>query len=206
MRLLKQEMNRPRIFNACLACAAALLIAFLPGCQTGPTPKNADAAPRTDTSYQPGDRIIIDFADNAGVPQNWQQTVREDGTITLPLNQTLQAVGKQKGELEEAIRKLYVPKILKRLTVNIRPQQQTYFVRGEVKAPGQKEHTGLITALKAIATAGDFTDFAKKTNVEIIRGSTGERIIMNAEDAIRNPALDVPIYPGDSIHVNRRYF
>jgi polysaccharide biosynthesis/export protein len=199
-------MNCRRFFQVALFSGASLLVLFQFGCATPPNVAKPDDVHRVDTSYQPGDKVVIDFADNQGLPNQWQQAVREDGTITLPLNQTVKAAGKRKGELEEEIRKLYVPKILKRLTVNVRPQQQSYFVRGEVKTPGQKEHTGLITALKAIATAGDFTDFADRSDVEIIRGSTGERIKVNAKDAIKNPNLDVPVYPGDTVHVSRRYF
>jgi protein involved in polysaccharide export with SLBB domain len=154
--------------------------------------------------YLPGDKILIDF--DQGLPPQWQQVVREDGTITLPLNKSIVASGKRKGELEDAILKLYVPDTLKRLTVNIRSEERTYFVEGEVRTPGQRPHTGLITATKAIAAAGDFTDFAKKTDVEIIRGSTGEVIHMNAKKALRDPSLDVPVFPGDRVHVNRRFF
>lgn len=160
---------------------------------------------RINTTFQPGDRIAIDFADNQGLPNSWQQTIREDGTITLPLGQSLRAAGLRKGELEQAIQELYVPHILKRLTVNVRSEQRSYFVSGEVKNPGQKEHTGLITAMKAIAASGDFTDFANKSKIEIFR-STGEKIKVNGKKALRDASKDVPVYPGDRVHVYRRIF
>jgi polysaccharide export outer membrane protein len=158
-----------------------------------------------DTTYRPGDKILIDFADNPSMPASWPQTVREDGTITLPQNQTLVAAGKQKRELEQEIRALYVPKLLRRLTVNVRAEERSYFVRGEVKQPGQRPHTGLMTALKAIAAAGDFTDFANRRRIEIIRGD-GEKIMMNGKKALNDPSEDVPVYPGDTIYVHRRFF
>lgn len=159
----------------------------------------------TSTVYRPGDRINIDFADNPGLPSNWQQTVREDGTITLPLGKTLRAAGLRKGELETAIRDLYVPDILKRLTVNVRADQRSYFVSGEVKNPGQKEHTGLITALKAVAAAGDFSDYANKSKIEVIRAN-GEQIQVNGKKVMDGEIADVPVYPGDRVHVHRRFF
>lgn len=150
--------------------------------------------------------MVIDFADSPGIPTSWPQTVREDGTITLPHNKTITAAGKKKGEIEKEIYDLYVPTLLRRLTVNVRAEDRFFFVRGEVKQPGQRPHTGSITALKAISAAGDFTDFANRNRVEIIR-SSGEKIVMNARKALEKPQeLDIPVYPGDTIYVHRRFF
>lgn len=191
----------------------ALVVGLQMGCVTTDTvppmaedPALAPVTPGlTSTEYRPGDRINIDFIDTPGLPSNWQQTVREDGTITLPLGQTLRAAGLRKGDLESGIRDLYVPRILRRLTVNVRAEQRSYFVSGEVKTPGQKEHTGLITALKAVAAAGDFTDFANKSKIEVIRAN-GEKIKVNGKKALDDPSRDVPVYPGDRVHVHRRLF
>ena len=158
----------------------------------------------TDTSFRPGDRVEIQFTDTQGLPPSWQQTVREDGTITLPLNKTVRAADLRKGELETAIRDVYVPHILRRLTVNVRADRRSYFVSGEVKLPGEKEHTGQITAMRAIATAGDFTDFANKSKIEVFR-SNGEKVQVNGKKALKDPSKDVPVYPGDRVHVHRRY-
>jgi polysaccharide export outer membrane protein len=158
----------------------------------------------TETSYTHGDKLIIDF--DIGLPSNWEQTVREDGSIALPMNKSVIAMGKRKAQLEQEIQEIYVPNILKRLTVNVRSENRSYFVQGEVRTPGQRPHTGLITAMKAIAAAGDFTDFAQKSNVEVIR-SSGEKIHMNAKKALKDPGrYDVPVYPGDTVYVHRRFF
>lgn len=159
-----------------------------------------------DTTYRPGDKIIIDFTDSPGMPPSWPQTVREDGTITLPLNQTLMAAGKKKGEIEQEIHRIYVPNMLRRLTVNVRADERTYFVRGEVKVPGQKPHTGSITALKAVGAAGDFTDYANRSRIEVIRAN-GQKLTVNGKRALEDPAKhDVPVYPGDTVYVHRRFF
>jgi polysaccharide biosynthesis/export protein VpsN len=193
-----------RVFAVCLFL---VVLGLQLGCETTGSGSSGEVgAPpnqrKTDTTYSPGDKIIIDF-DN-GFPPNWVQIVREDGMVTLPLNKTILAAGKKKGELEQEIQRLYVPNTLRRLTVNIRSEERSYFVQGEVRNPGQRPHTGLISAMKAIAAAGDFTDFAKKTDVEIIRAN-GEKVHMNAKKALKDPArYDVPVYPGDTVHVNRR--
>ena len=192
------------------ACLSLVLLALQLGCETtggGGEHVNTGAPVSrgaTDTTYSPGDKIIIDF--DQGFPPAWQQVIREDGPITLPLNKSIVAAGKKKGDLEQEIQKIYVPNTLRRLTVNVRSEERSYFVQGEVRTPGQRPHTGLITAMKAIAAAGDFTDFAKRTDVEIIRAS-GEKIHMDAKKALKDPArYDVPVYPGDTVHVNRRFF
>jgi len=194
----------------------SLLLGFQVGCASpdGGATYSGDSAVEpaqpavpssTSTEYRPGDRITIDFADNSGVPSNWEQTVREDGTITLPLGKTIKAAGLKKGELETGIRDLYVPHTLRRLTVNVRAEQRSYFVSGEVKNPGQKEHTGLITALKAVAAAGDFTDYADKSEIDVIR-SSGEKVRVNGKKVMKGEIADVPVYPGDTVRVHRRWF
>lgn len=181
-----------------------LLVGLQLACQTPPEVTDTPL-PTTKTTYYNGDKILIDFTDNTGLPPTWQQTIREDGTISLPLNQTLLAGGKTKGELEQAIRELYVPKLLTRLTVNIRADSRYYFVQGEIDNPGQREHTGNITVMKAIAAAGDFTDFADKSNIELIRAN-GQKIKVDGKRALKNPAYDQPVYPNDTVHVHRRWF
>lgn len=158
-----------------------------------------------DTTYRPGDKLMIDFTNAPDMPPTWLQTVREDGTVTLPHNLTLTVSGKKKGEVEQEIHSLYVPKMYRRLTVNVRADDRFFFVRGEVKTPGQRPHTGSITALKAISAAGDFTDFANRKKVEIVR-TNGEKLFLNATKALENPDLDIPVYPGDTVYVHRRFF
>ncbi|HEX7860114.1 MAG TPA: polysaccharide biosynthesis/export family protein [Verrucomicrobiae bacterium] len=195
-----------------LFCLSVAMITQM-GCETtgsggdGVVDASATDAPpistTTDTTYRPGAQIKINFADNNGIPPTWEQTVREDGTITLPLGQTIRAADLRKGELEAAIHDLYVPRILRRLTVSVKAEEQSYFVSGEVKTPGQRMHTGAITAMRAIAAAGDFTDFAKKDQIEIFRAN-GEKVEVNGKKALKDPKNDRPVYPGDRVHVHRR--
>ncbi len=208
----KEMMSRSLMSRIVVACFT-LVIGLQLGCASldndsagmGTNPPPVAMNLSTDTSFRPGDRIEIQFTDSIGLPPSWQQTVREDGTITLPLNKTVQAAGLRKGELEAAIRDVYVPEILRRLTVNVRADRRFYFVSGEVKVPGEKEHTGHITAMRAIATAGGFTDYAKKTKIEVIR-TNGEKVRLNGKKALDDPSKDVPVYPGDQVHVYRRIF
>lgn len=155
--------------------------------------------------FRTGDKITVEFTDvSGGLPPAWEQSVREDGRITLPLNVSVVAAGKDKGQLEREIHASYVPKYFKRLTVNVKPEDRWYWVRGEVKTPTQLKYTGSISVMQAIAAAGDFTDYADKRDIQVTR-STGESFRIDGKDVIQNPSRDVPVYPGDTITVHRRF-
>jgi len=72
-----------------------------------------------------------------------------------------------------------------------------------VRASGRQEYLGPTTVLKAIATAGDFTDFADRKNVILTRAD-GSQIAVDCIKAATDPALDLPVYPGDKIEVKIR--
>jgi polysaccharide export outer membrane protein len=151
-----------------------------------------------------GDTLTVNFADLPTATAPLDVRVREDGTITLLLNQTFKAAGKSVGELEREIRERYVPKLYVNLTVSIHVQNVFYFVGGEVKAPGKQQYTGRTTVIRAIQSAGDFTDFAKKTKVKLIRSNGKKILVINVPDAMNHPEKDLEVFPGDKIYVPRR--
>ncbi len=130
--------------------------------------------------------------------------IADDGTITLPLIGTVQAAGKTPGELQDIITGLYVPKYYVRLAVTVTAPNRVYYVGGEVVHPGPEEYIGETTVTKAIQAAGDFTQFASHT-VWLTRAD-GTRIKVKVNDALSDSSKDPAIYPGDQIHVPRRYF
>jgi protein involved in polysaccharide export with SLBB domain len=200
-----------------LVCSGLLLT----GCKTGSSQQYSDlpgttAAETTNAApvppvvsgtdmFRPGDTMTITFTDTPDTKAPMTQQVREDGTITLLENQTFVVTNKTRGPLEQEIRARYVPKIYLRLTVSITPMSQFFYVGGEVKAPQRQLYTGPITVLKAIQSCGDFTDFANKKQVSLVRND-GRTLTVNCVKAIKNPTLDLPVYPGDKIHVPRSVF
>jgi protein involved in polysaccharide export with SLBB domain len=134
------------------------------------------------------------------------ERIKEDGTITLLEGKTFNAAGKTRGQLEKEIHDWYVPSYYLKMTVSVRQQKETqfYYIRGEVKMPGRQVYISRITVLRAIGSAGDFTDFAKKTHVQLIRANGGKAITVNAKKALKNAALDLEILPGDTVFVPRR--
>jgi polysaccharide export outer membrane protein len=172
------------------------------GATNTPAPTPALAVNGGDTLHI-GDPLVITFTDCPNPPPAFTVRIGEDGTITLIWNQTFIASGKGRGELEREIRARYVPSIYRDLTVTIIQAERWYFVRGEVKSPNRYAYPGPTSVLKAIAAAGDFTEFASKTTVQLTRAD-GSKTTVNCLKAQKDPRLDPSIYPGDSIFVKRR--
>lgn len=153
-----------------------------------------------------GDMLTIDFSGVSNPPEKVQTRIKEDGTINLPLIGKVPAAGLTRGELEEEIHNRYVDRFFNRLTVNVLAENRFIYVSGEVKDPGRVIYSGDMTVLKAIAAAGDFTDFANRGNIQVTRRS-GEIITVDAEEARENPQEeDIQVLPGDRIDVKRRWF
>jgi polysaccharide export outer membrane protein len=154
-----------------------------------------------------GSSLTIILLDTPTPIPPFEGKIKEDGTITLTLNQLFTAAGKTPGALEQEIRGRYVPKYFKYMTVAIRQDKDTlwYYVDGEVKAPNRYIYTSRITVLKAITSASGFTDFANKKKVKLTRAD-GRTQIVNCVKARENPNLDLEVYPGDKIYVPRRFW
>jgi protein involved in polysaccharide export with SLBB domain len=155
--------------------------------------------------FRVGDSLTITFMDTPTLIPSFEGRIKEDGTITLTLNQTFKADGKTRGDLEKDIRARYVPDYFKQMTVTVKQQENTrwFYINGEVRSPARQIYTSRITVLKAIASASGFTDFANKKKVKLTR-LDGRTQTVNCVKALDNPRLDPEVYPGDTIHVPRR--
>jgi polysaccharide export outer membrane protein len=169
---------------------------------TSSTPTNGAPSGR----LRVGDSLTITYSDAPNPIVPYEGRIKDDGTITIPpYNQEFTAAGKNVRELEQEIRTRYVPKFYLNLTVSVKSQDLVYTVNGEVRTPNRYVLAGQMTALGAIATAGGFTDYAKKTKVQITRAD-GKKLTVNCVKAVAHPELDLPIYSGDKINVPRRLF
>jgi protein involved in polysaccharide export with SLBB domain len=194
------------------------LLTGLTGCQSTPSATGAsgetgaigtNAQPQN--AYNPevlqsGDTLYITFYDVPQQAMPVEVQIRPDGTIPLMEGKVFQAAGMTRSELEKEIQKVYVPAYYPRMTPVIKPKEDTrlYYVGGEVRQPGGQFYRARTTVIKAIQSAGDFTDFANKRRVELTRSGAKKPVIINATKARRNPELDLEVYPGDRIHVPRR--
>jgi len=159
---------------------------------------------KADTIYA-GNRITITYSGLSNPPLPHKEQVREGGQIKPPmLEQPVMAAGKTVGELQDELHRLYVPAYFKTLTITVENQERYFFVGGEVRMPGQRPYLSQMTVLKAIQSAGDFTDFANRRKVSVTR-SDGTTEIVDCKKAIKDYRRDPPVYPGDKIHVPRRW-
>ena len=155
----------------------------------------------------PGTRITIVFSGIRNSPEPHTEQIRDDGFIAPPLLdavgvERVKAAGLTTGELQSELRRLYVPKLFRTVTITVTIDERYFFVGGEVRSPGQKPYLSDMTLLKAIQAAGDFNEYASKGSVLIIR-SDGRREEVDAREAQRDPSKDPKIFPGDIITVPR---
>jgi len=187
-----------------LACCLGLACES-PGSGGGRTKAGTGASKGDSTDIlRAGEKIQVALSDIPNGPPAAEMTISEDGKITLHLDQTFVAAGKTRSQLEAEIRARYVPNFYTKMTVTVRQEDRFVYVGGHVKQPNRYPFTPGLTLLKAIAAAGEFSEFGKKTEVTITRGDRTQ--VVDCLKALQEPSLDVPLFPNDRIHVPRRYF
>lgn len=206
-------MKLDRIVAWLSGMASVVMLCLMTGC-VDPAVTNISQADLGGTNALPsimdilqvGNRITISVTD-IPEPRILEETIGDDGYLTLPFNERILAKGKTKGQLQDEIVARYVPKYFQRMTVSIKADDRFFSISGEVRNQTRMLYVGQMTVLKAIAAAGGFTEFAKKTRVYIHRPGLEKPLRVNAARALDNPAkYDVPIYPNDHIEVERRVF
>lgn len=152
--------------------------------------------------------------------------VDQDGTITLPLIESVRVGGKTIAEARALIRGLYEKDYLVSADVDIalvassqtnkvaevaKPKLLKFTVSGQVKKPGIVEipEGEKLTLVEAILLAGDFTNVANKNKVSIMRVDKGSQkvFVEDVEAMLINPkSKRFEILPGDVISVKQTIF
>lgn len=180
----------------------AAVAAVAPGAAPGASPA-ASVADGVAYKIRAGDSLIITIRTLQS--EQMELLVDEKGEIRLPFIGAIPVSGLTIGELESSIAKQYVDKkIYKVVTAHVFVPMRSFFVRGEVRAPGRYPIMGSVTLLQAIATASGYTDFADPRDVRIKRGD--KMIRANAREAEKNTEKDLPIEAGDVISVERSWY
>ena len=153
------------------------------------------------------DLVIVTFSGLGNdTPPAHQERVKDDGTITLQLIGTVRARDKTPGQLQKEIRQLYVPRFYKpNLNVTVAGEQRYFYVQGRVRAPNRYAYGGDLTVTKAVASAGDFDDFADRREVTLFR-SDGTKYTVNCKKVLTDPRLDRKVYPGDTVFVPQKWW
>lgn len=133
--------------------------------------------------------------------------VRPDGRISFPLVQDLLAAGVSPGELKARIEQRLSEYIEAPSVTVIVDAIQSYriYVTGKVQKPGGITVEKPITVLQAVTMAGGFQDYAKDTEMTVIRNYGNENIVFkfNYRDVIqgKNPQQNIFLRSGDVVVV-----
>jgi protein involved in polysaccharide export with SLBB domain len=215
------DMKKPGV----IAGAAMLMAALLTGCGGGADFTRLDSGPgaavsgtpvsslppvrsaddQSLTGFKTFDAVEVTFLDTPMPIAPVKDRIKEDGSITLPFNQTFCVTNKTRAQIETEIHARYVPDYFKSLTVLFRHDEMTrfYYVGGEVRSPQRLPYVSRIKLSGAIKSAGDFTDFANRKSVQLTRAD-GKRIVVNCNEVQKDSTLDPEVYPGDDIRVPRK--
>ncbi len=193
-------------WTALTALVAVMIVAsgcITPGESKPPLPP--PPAPPTTETFNVGELVLVNFSGVEMPPTQHEERIKADGTVTLSLIGSVPAVGKTPGQLQHEIRERYLVFYKPSLNVTVKWQERFFYVGGQVKSSGRLPWTEGMTLVKAIQTAGGFNeDYAKTTKVRVTR-LNGKTFIVNCDKATVNSEFDVPIYPGDTINVPKRW-
>jgi polysaccharide export outer membrane protein len=186
-------------------------VALLAGCgsvvkKPAPVPQAVQPA---QFSYviEPGDELDVRFFYNPEL--NEEVMVRPDGGISLPLVGQIQAAGRTVTDLENSLKQEYGRELRQTaITVIVKGfAGQRVYVDGEVGAPQMVNIAGNLSAMQAVASAGGFTDDARKDEVVVIRRAPGGGqptvIPLNLARAIdgTDTGQDIALQPYDVVFV-----
>jgi len=133
--------------------------------------------------------------------------VRPDGKITLPLIGDVVASGLTAIQLQEKLEKLLkeyveIPKVSVSVTA---ARNMKIYLLGNVARPGEIELTKPITVLEAISIAGGLNEWAKQSDLRLMRKINGQlktyRIDYKAIIDGKDPSQNIVLKPGDTIYV-----
>lgn len=82
------------------------------------------------------------------------------------------------------------------------------YVSGKVEKPALYEYNPGLTALSVCIMAGGFAKYAAPNRTTIVRMENGEQkvIKVDLDDVIKGTSPDVPLKPGDRVHVPESWF
>ncbi len=171
-----------------------------PGPQHG---TNTIAIPDDAARLEADDTVTILLRTAVGTIQ-LDDIIDARGIVNLEHVGSVVLAGLTSSEAEDTIRKAYIErKIYTTLTVTVlsrRLDTKVFYVRGEVKRPGQFELLPNTTLLRALTTAGGLTEYANSKKIYINREGS-KRTRHHLPRILDNKDVDPKIEAGDTITV-----
>ncbi len=170
--------------------------------ETAAVPANTASVGEERKMLKNGDKIEVHLS---GIPNPYDivDIIDDTGMINLPFVDAILLAGKTTAEAENEIERAYVDGgYYRKISVTVVAEMDEFFMRGEVKLAGRYPLTSGLTLLQAIATAGGYTDFAKRNEVRVIRNN--DILVYDAEKIEAGTEKAPLIKSGDIIVVQRR--
>jgi polysaccharide export outer membrane protein len=170
-----------------------------------PAPAAPASGAPVGADYKIGIDDVLDIAVWNNTTVSRTVPVRPDGKISLPLLNEVQAAGLTPSQLRASLMaKLveYMP--TPEVSVIVREVHSNKIsVLGEVRKAGRYEISQRATVLDAVALAGGFNDFARRTKLVIMRqeGTGTKRIPINYNRIVAEEDDNVILQPGDIVVV-----
>lgn len=164
-----------------------------------------NASPAPGYKLVPGDALEVSVWKEEDLQK--QILIAPDGTISLPLVDTVMAAGKTIPELREIIREklnTYIADPAVNVAL-IKNDGNTVFVVGKVTRPGQYLANRPIDVLQALSLAGGLTPFAREGRIQVLRRINNETIVFpfDYDDVLDGEHLEqnILLEPGDTVTV-----
>jgi polysaccharide biosynthesis/export protein len=214
IKLKRLNLNLPRIKEIVLTNFIIPIILFFCFSSStlaeNPTPPASTPPSQTTPallSYKlaPGDVLEVSVWKEVDLQK--QVIIAPDGTISLPLADTIMAAGKTISELRDII-KAKLNNYIADPAVNvalIKNDGNTIFVIGKVNKPGQFPANRHIDVLQALSLAGGLTVFANESSIHIVRriGNEVKVFPFDYDDVMDGEKMEqnIILEPGDTVTV-----
>jgi polysaccharide export outer membrane protein len=189
----------------CLIC----LIAFsaLTGCSSGPGvyAQSVDNAPARVPVRASSGSYVLGTNDQVHVTVYNEPTITGDyiidgaGILSIPVAGRVNAAGLTPEQLERRLTQKLNSGILKDARVSIQISGYApFYIRGEVKRPGEFPYKPGLTLGDAVALAGGYTYRANESRAYVRPAGSGTEIVRPLD-------VDPQIAPGDNIRIPERF-
>ena len=145
-----------------------------------------------------GDTVRVTVYGDAELTGTYR--VDDSGAVAFPLVGPVQVRGKTTKMAASSIAAALANGYMRNPDVAVEvAEYRPFFIQGEIGNAGQFPYVFGMTVRAAISTAGGFTDTANRQNATVYRLQGGQMIKGNVD-------LDFPIFPGDTIVIEERWF
>lgn len=183
-------MYLPRVISA------ALLL-FVAACANNVSPSSYMAQQNAPYLLDSGDQVRVTIFGQSDLSGTYM--VDDAGYVAMPLVGTVMARGATTQNLSINIAQAMSAGYLVDPNVAVEVfQYRPFFIQGAVTTGGSYPYMAGMTVRHAISVAGGYTRTANRKTAILHRNKNGEIIKGNV-------ALDMPIFPGDTVEISERW-